>query len=145
MVREMPAVIPMISYENGLAAVQWLSDAFGFRERTAARVVGADGRLLHAELEAGDGLLMLASPTADYESPQRHREHCAAAAKWSQTRVVIDGVVVHVDDVDQHYARAKAAGATILSPLEDAVPGRRYRAEDLEGHRWMFLQPGPSS
>lgn len=115
MAQESPAVIPMISYENGLAAVQWLSDAFGFRERAAARVVGPDGRLQHAELQAGDGLLMLASPTADY-------------------------VMVHVDDVDRHYARAKAAGATILSELEDGGPGRRYRAEDLEGHRWMFLQ-----
>jgi uncharacterized glyoxalase superfamily protein PhnB len=45
----------------------------------------------------------------------------------------------------EHYARSKAAGATILSPLGDAVPGRRYRAKDVEGHRWMFLQPGPSS
>ena len=42
---------------------------------------------------------------------------------------VADPVYVSVD-VDAHYARARAAGATILS--------RRYRAEDLEGHRWTF-------
>jgi uncharacterized glyoxalase superfamily protein PhnB len=50
--------------------------------------------------------------------------------------------VIHVDDVDAHYARAKQAGAIIVTELEDATPGpgRRYRAEDLEGHRWMFVQ-----
>jgi uncharacterized glyoxalase superfamily protein PhnB len=53
---------------------------------------------------------------------------------------VIDGVLVYVDDVDAHFKRAKQAGATILGELEDGFPGRRYRAEDLEGHRWMFLQ-----
>jgi len=54
---------------------------------------------------------------------------------------VIDGFLVHVDDVDAHFARAKAAGAMILSDLEEAPYGRLYRAEDLEGHRWMFIQP----
>jgi PhnB protein len=53
---------------------------------------------------------------------------------------VIDGVLVYVDDVDAHYARAIEGGAAILSGLEDGFPGRRYRAEDLEGHRWMFMQ-----
>jgi uncharacterized glyoxalase superfamily protein PhnB len=47
---------------------------------------------------------------------------------------------VYVDDIDAHFARAQAAGATMLSPIEDGFPGRRYRAEDLEGHRWMFMQ-----
>jgi uncharacterized glyoxalase superfamily protein PhnB len=54
---------------------------------------------------------------------------------------VVDGVLVHVEDVSAHYARARAEGATILSPLEEGESGRRrYRAEDLEGHRWMFAQ-----
>jgi uncharacterized glyoxalase superfamily protein PhnB len=46
---------------------------------------------------------------------------------------------VYVADVDAHFERAKREGATILSELEDGFPGRRYRAEDLEGHRWMFM------
>ena len=49
-------------------------------------------------------------------------------------------VIFYVDDVDAHFARAKAAGATILSPVEQGGEGKRYRAEDLEGHRWMFMQ-----
>jgi len=53
---------------------------------------------------------------------------------------IIDGVLVYVDDLDSHFARAKAAGAAILSEIEDDPPGRRYRAEDLEGHRWFFFE-----
>ena len=39
-----------------------------------------------------------------------------------------------------HYEQALAAGATMLSPIEDGGPGRRYRCEDLEGGRWYFMQ-----
>jgi len=49
---------------------------------------------------------------------------------------------VHVDDLDAHFARAKAVGATILSEIQDDSQGRRYRAEDLEGHRWFFFERG---
>jgi PhnB protein len=128
----------MISYEDGIAALQWLSDAFGFRETT--RLTAPDGRLSHAEMRAGHGLIMLASPTADYRSPKRHRETCEQARKWSTVPWIIDGVLVFVDDLDQHFRRAKAAGAAILSGIEEGPPGRRYRAEDLEGHRWFFFQ-----
>lgn len=131
-------VIPMISYENGIAALEWLVKAFGFRER--ARISDPTGRLMHGELEIGDGLVMLASPTPDYEGPKRHRESCERARKWSSAPWIIDGILVQVDDLDAHFECAKASGATILSEIEDGPPGRRYRAEDLEGHRWFFLE-----
>jgi uncharacterized glyoxalase superfamily protein PhnB len=134
----MPDVVPMIAYEDGVAALEWLARAFGFRERT--RMLGPNGELGHGELEAGDGLIMLATPTPDYESPKRHREHCERARKWSEVPFVIDGTLVEVDDVDAHCARARQAGALILSEPEDGGAGRLYRVEDLEGHRWMFLQ-----
>ena len=44
-----PSVIPMISYEDGIAALEWLASAFGFRE--TARLAGPDGRLSHGEME----------------------------------------------------------------------------------------------
>jgi PhnB protein len=91
-------------------------------------------------LEAGDGIIMLATPTPDYVGPKRHRETCEQARKWSSVPWIIDGVLVHVDDLDAHFARAKAAGAVILTEIEEGDPGRRYRAEDLEGHRWFFME-----
>jgi uncharacterized glyoxalase superfamily protein PhnB len=53
---------------------------------------------------------------------------------------VIDGVLVYVADVAEHCAQAQAAGARLLSGIETDFPGPRYRAEDPEGHRWMFLE-----
>ena len=72
------------------------------------------------------------------QGPALHREHCAEAAAWSEVPYVIDGVLVEVDDLDAHFERAKVGGARILSDPEDAGGFRHYRAEDLEGHRWMF-------
>jgi uncharacterized glyoxalase superfamily protein PhnB len=138
MSNEYPAVIPMIAYENGPAAMDWLARAFGFRER--ARMIGAGGRLSHGEMEAGGGVIMLATPSPHYQGPKHHREECEAAERWSQVPYIIDGVLVYVDDIDGHFERATDAGATILSPVEQGGAGKRYRAEDLEGHRWMFMQ-----
>jgi uncharacterized glyoxalase superfamily protein PhnB len=43
----------MISYEDGIAALDWLAKAFGFRERT--RITQPDGTLSHGEMEVGEG------------------------------------------------------------------------------------------
>jgi uncharacterized glyoxalase superfamily protein PhnB len=133
-------VVPMIAYEDAAAAIDWLVKAFGFREQL--RYTEDDGTVTHAELTTdGGGLIMLATPTPDYVSPKGHRETCEQARKWFEVPYVIDGVLVNVGDVDAHFARAKEAGATILSQPEDTDVGvRHYRAEDLEGHRWMFSQ-----
>jgi uncharacterized glyoxalase superfamily protein PhnB len=128
----------MISYEDGIAALEWLRSAFGFQE--TARLTTPDGRLSHGEMETGAGLIMLACPTPDYRSPKHHREFCEQARKWSSVPWIVDGVLVYVDDLNQHFTRAKAAGALILSEIEEDPPGRRYRAEDFEGHRWFFFE-----
>ena len=133
------SVFPMIAYENGLATMEWLALAFGFRELT--RLVGQGGRLAHGEMQAGDGIIMLATPSPYYEGPKKHRDGCDRAKRWSEVPWVIDGVLVHVRNVDDHFRRAKQAGALILSEPETGTNGRSYRVEDIEGHRWMFLQP----
>ena len=103
-------------------------------------MIDAAGRLTHAEMEAGSGLIMLATPTPDYRGPRRHRDQCDQARRWSTVPYVIDGVLVAMADVDSHYAGARSAGAHVLSAPEDTGHGRQYRVEDLEGHRWMFVQ-----
>ena len=128
----------MLAYEDGPAALEWLAAAFGFRERT--RLVDDSGRLSHGEMEAGDGLIMLATPSPDYQGPARHRAGCAAARAWSAVPYIVDGVLVHVEDVAAHHQRARDHGATILTEPQTDEHGARYRAEDLEGHRWMFIQ-----
>ena len=131
-------VIPMLSYENGTDAMDWLPKAFGFTEST--RMTGKDGRLTHGELDTGNGIIMLASPSPDYEGPKKHREHCEQAAKWLSVPYIIDGILVYVSDINAHFEQAKKSGAAMLSEPEETPHGKIYRCEDIEGHRWMFVE-----
>ena len=131
-------IIPMLSYENGVEAMQWLCDVFGFTEKT--KWLDENGVLTHGEIAMGDSIIMLASPTPDYQSPAHHRKVCEIAAKWYTVPYIMNGVLVYVDDVEKHFEIAREKGATILSGIETGGPGTRYRAEDLEGQRWMFMQ-----
>src|SRR4030088_3341444 len=109
MATKYPDVIPMIASETGAKARDWRSSAFGFKER--ARMLDKDGRLSHGEMQAGDGVIMLATPTPDYQSPRHHRQDCEPARKWSSVSYIVDGVLVYVDDVDAHFAQAKQHAA----------------------------------
>ena len=135
-------IVPMLAYEDAAAAIDWLTQAFGFREREGERYTSDDGTVTHAELERDGAVVMLATPNADYQSPKHHRETCEAARRWQDNPWVIDGLFVAVDDVDSHHAQAVAAGATVIRALDDSAEAgmRLYTAEDLEGHRWMFGQ-----
>lgn len=121
-----PRVSPYLYYEDLEAALGWLAEAFGLRERM--RIATPEGPAGHAEMEIGDGVVMLGWPGPDYQGPRRlgnptHSVH------------------VYVDDVDAHFARARARGAKILEEPADQFYGdRRYGAEDPEGHQWYFAQ-----
>lgn len=133
-------VVPMMSYRNGVEALDWLIAAFGFTEHV--RTVNEEGRLEHAELGAGSGTIMLATPSLDYEGPKLHRSHCASSARWQEVPFLVDGLLVVIDDVEEHCRQAREHGATILTEVESTEHGKRYRVEDLEGHRWMFVERG---
>jgi uncharacterized glyoxalase superfamily protein PhnB len=134
-------VIPMFSYEDVGGAADWIGRAFGFEE--SGRWSDEGGRVTHVTMELDGGQFMLGYPSADYQSPKHHAEVCEQARKWSETPYIVDGVHVTVDGIDAHYERARSAGAKILSELEDnpGIGQRQYRAEDLEGHRWIFAEP----
>jgi uncharacterized glyoxalase superfamily protein PhnB len=120
-------VMPYLLYEDGEAAIDFLTRAFGFRE--VERTTGAAGGL-HAELEVGPsgGRVYLGQPPSGFRNP-------ATVGRTSLVHVL-------VDDVDGHYARAKAADATILEELNDLPFGhRRYGCADPQGHEWYFAQP----
>jgi len=127
-----------MAYENGVAAIEWLCKVFGFTERT--RWLDPKGHLSHGEIAMGDQLVMMANGPEGYQSPKHHRQECAAAAHWYQSPYIINGILVYVDDIHGHFKRASEGGATILTGLETGGPGTRYRAEDLEGQRWMFME-----
>jgi PhnB protein len=121
---DFPRITPYLLYEDLDNTVDWLINAFGFSERF--RMPDADGKLTHAELQLGDGVVMMGHPGPDYKNPK----HLGASTQL---------VYVYVDDVDAHCERARAAGARITEEPQDMFCGdRRYAAEDSEGHVWNF-------
>jgi uncharacterized glyoxalase superfamily protein PhnB len=121
-----PRITPYLLYEDVSRAIDWLTDAFGFREQL--RVPGPDGKTSHAEMRLSDGVVMMGCPGPDYQSPRRLGH-------------VTQNVYVYVDDVDAHFLRARDAGAGILEEPTDQFYGdRRYGATDPEGHCWYFAQ-----
>lgn len=134
-----PAIVPMPTYEDVGAASDWLCAAFGFREQQ--RSTDPDGRVTTTILDGPNGgAIMLGWTGPHYQSPAHHRQTCPASKAWQSVPYVVDGIYVTVADVDEHCARARAAGANVLTEPEDTGHGRSYRVEDLEGHRWMFSQ-----
>jgi len=131
-------VFPMMAYENAAAAMDWLVRTFGFVE--LKRMTDKLGRVVHGELELSGNTVAVASPTPDYQGPKRHAQNCEQARQWLKVPWVIDGVLVFVDDINSHFTRAQHEGATMLGEIENGGPGRLYRAADLEGHRWMFVE-----
>ena len=126
-----PNIFPALLYRDAHAALDWLERAFGF-ERLMV-VPGPQGTVLHAEMGLGPGILMLATSKPDRgwvsprDLPGLHQTVC-----------------VRIDDVDGHYARAKAAGAEIFYDIKDTDYSREYSARDLEGHLWTFGNYQPS-
>jgi PhnB protein len=123
----MGRIAPYLLYEDGAAAIDFLTNAFGFEE--VMRMNDDSGAVNHAELRLGDDSVMLGYPGSDYKSPKKadHRS----------------GLVhVYVDDVDAHFERAKEAGAEIvMEPTDQEYGDRRYDALDVEGQFWSFSTP----
>lgn len=118
-----PNIFPALHYTDPEAALEWLKRAFGFEEKAVYR--GEDGRIQHAELRLGDGLVMFGGVPGD-----------AARSDGAQPPVTIYAVV---SDPDGHYERARTAGAEIVRELADQPYGsREYSARDPEGNMWSF-------
>jgi uncharacterized glyoxalase superfamily protein PhnB len=118
-------VVPVLVYEDVAKAIGWLCEAFGFSERL--RAARPDGTIAHAQLSIAEGAVMLGASGAEFRPPR--------------TDEVNQYVLVHVEDVDQHFEQAKQFGARIVRPPADMPFGERlYTAEDLAGHRWTFSQ-----
>jgi PhnB protein len=111
----MPRITAMIYYEDVAGALDWLTRAFGFRERL--RMPGPDGSIMHAEMELADGVIMLGRPEETYRNPNR-------------LGGVTQSLYVYVDDVDDHFQRARESGATIHSPVRP----RRLSRGDAGAH-----------
>jgi uncharacterized glyoxalase superfamily protein PhnB len=119
----------VLRYEQPAATARWLVEAFGFE--TTGDLPAAESPLDQTwiELRVDDGaaaIVLWGLEPGGSVSPTDH-------LPW-----------VSVDDLDAHFARAEAAGATIVAPIT-AHGFRSYRAADREGRHWLFAQAPPST
>jgi PhnB protein len=119
-------VTPYLIIRGAARALEFYKKAFGATE--LLRFPGPDGKIGHAEIKIGEGMVMLAdeSPAMGHKSPQT----------LGGTPV---SLMFYVPDVDARFAKALAAGATVVNPLKDQFYGDRSGTlTDPFGHVWTI-------
>jgi PhnB protein len=119
-------VTPSLVVRGADRAIAFYKNAFGAREKL--RMPGPDGKVMHAELQIGDSIVMVAdeSPEMGSRSPQT-----VGGASSS--------LLIYTKDVDALFQRALAAGATVQMPVADMFWGDRYgKVVDPFGHEWQL-------
>ena len=114
-------VLPHITYKNLPEAIEWLTSTLGFVEhfRYGEPVAGAQLRL-------GKAWIMVRSARGEYRSP-------------AELGFGTQSLTVFLENVEEHYARLKAAAITLVEELHETEYGElQYAITDLEGHHWLF-------
>jgi uncharacterized glyoxalase superfamily protein PhnB len=119
-------VYPYLRLKGAAEAIEFYKQAFGATE--LFRLKEPSGRIGHAEIKIGPATIMLADefPEMNIKGPQ----------SLGGTTI---GIHLHVDNVDQAFDRAVAAGATVVRPLKDQFFGERSgTVRDPFGHEWLL-------
>lgn len=117
--------IAFLSYEDAGAAIEWLEHSLGFARSSVHE--GPNGKVAHAEIRFGDGMVMLGTAGPNDFGLRTPRELGA----------VNQGVYVIVDDIAGHYERATSSGAEVLRELADTDYGsQEFMVRDPEGNIW---------
>ncbi|UVT17196.1 MAG: VOC family protein [Nitrospira sp.] len=117
---------PYLIIHDAVRALEFYGKAFGATE--IMRIPTPDGKIGHAEIKIGAAIVMLADefPDMNCKSP-----HSLGGSPVS--------IMVYVQDVDAFVKRAVAAGAKVITPVEDKFYGDRSGSlEDPFGHHWHF-------
>jgi len=122
------AAIPYLSLAGAAKMIEFYKRAFGATE--LSRLVGPDGRIGHAEIKIGKGIVMLADehPEIGFLSPKT-----LGAARPPVS------IHLYVADVDALFKRAIQAGATSMKEPADQFYGdRTAQLQDPSGHVWSI-------
>jgi PhnB protein len=124
-------VTPRLVVTNGAGAIDFYRAAFG-AVQMGDRFTGPEGELIHAEIRIGDSVVMLTEDSG-------HEGTIAAPSSLGGTVTAL--MNLYWEDVDVAWARALAAGAEIVYPLENQFYGERGgRLRDPFGQQWMMSQ-----
>jgi uncharacterized glyoxalase superfamily protein PhnB len=138
--KDWPRISSALCYQDAARAIDWLCEAFGFEVRL--KVEGDNGRIEHSELTYGEGLIMVAQE--DLTSDRGIKK--ALRSPRSLDGCGTQSLMLYVDDVDAHCARARSHGARIVDEPalhdygDDHWADRSYGVLDLEGHLWWIVQ-----
>jgi PhnB protein len=119
-----PRVTPYLSVDGAAKAIDFYRDILGATERM--RMPAPDGKIGHAEVQIGDSVIMLADASPDHGA--------ATPMQLGGTTVFF---MVYVENADDVFKRAIAAGAKEVEPMQDRFYGDRSGTfDDPFGHRW---------
>jgi PhnB protein len=111
------SVTPALNLTNAQATIAFCKKVFDAKVRMT--MPGPGGKLMHAEMEIGNSVVMLSDAMQD---PPR-----------------ISSLFLYVPDCDKTVAKAVKAGAKVIMPLADMFWGDRFgRIVDPQGNYWSI-------
>lgn len=117
-------VTPAFVAADAAALIDFYEVAFAATERD--RMPDGSGKLMHAEVQIGDSIVMLSD-----ENPEQGSKSALTLGGSPVSLMMYDA------DVDAAFARATTAGAKAVVPLADMFWGDRYGAVlDASGFLW---------
>lgn len=114
-------LMPHVAYQDLGQAIDWLGLVFGFEEQYRY-----GNPLSGAQMHLGDAWIMAIQAKQGRSSPK-------------QLGYGTQSLTIFVEAIEEHFQRAKAAGAMLVEALHETVYGElQYAVEDLDGHLWLF-------
>ena len=120
-------VTPMFVFKDVRKAIEFYRRAFGAEELFV--MPGSDGKgVMHAEVRIGNSIIMMGE-----ENPQ---EPCKSAETIGGSPV---SFYIYLENVDEAFRTALAAGAEARMPVQDMFWGDRAgTVQDPFGHDWTL-------
>lgn len=119
------SVTPYLTVDNAREALDFYQRAFGATEMMR---MDMGGKIGHAEIRIGDSVVMLSDewPDMDVLGPK---------SRGGAT----SSLMIYLDNVDEAFERARAAGCSVNRPVEDQFWGDRMGTLlDPFGHKWTL-------
>jgi PhnB protein len=117
-------VTPQLTLDNAARTIEWYKKALGAEE--IGRHLGPDGKVMHAELRIGNSRVIVHDVMPGSNGPQAYGG--SPVSMW-----------LYVENSDELFKRATAAGGQVQMPLEDQFWGDRAGAVgDPEGFTWWI-------
>ncbi|MBE7171039.1 MAG: VOC family protein [Williamsia sp.] len=114
----------VIVKESAVGFIRFLEEVFDGKENKPIRTPDKDGTLIHAEVQIGDSMILIADSKDD----------------WPFTPAFLQ---VYVDDAQLILEKATKCGAEIVTPLSDFYNGLKLaRMKDKWGNIWWLYEKG---